>query len=85
MNLFRLLIFAALVWLLVRLVKSLKSVSPGPSAPGPKPGGEKLTGGELVQDPHCGVYIPKESAVRGSGGEYFCSVDCRDAHRKKGG
>jgi hypothetical protein len=34
---------------------------------------------ELVQDPQCGVYIPKSSAVKGSDGRYFCSGECLKA------
>lgn len=82
MGLIRLLIYAALFWLLYRLVKSLKGGGPrvrGPHGPQNPPGG-RLEGGELVQDPQCGVYIPKEGAVKGPGGHYFCSAACRDAY-----
>jgi uncharacterized protein len=38
-------------------------------------------GGALVQDPHCGTYIPQAKAValgRGADAKYFCSTSCRD-------
>ena len=40
-------------------------------------------GGTLVQDPHCGTYLPQSRALAlGRGGEtkYFCSPACRDAY-----
>jgi hypothetical protein len=83
MGLIRLLILAALAWLLVRLVKGL--IAPTrPRAPrSPREGGT-LPGGELVQDPHCGVYIPRDTALKGPGGHRFCSPECRDAYRDTG-
>ncbi|TLN06273.1 hypothetical protein FDZ71_11090, partial [bacterium] len=33
---------------------------------------------ELVQDPECGVYVPKNSSIS-SGGDYFCSPECLEA------
>ncbi len=82
MGIVRLLFYAVLIWLLYKLVKGLK---------GPRIGGRaspdrdtRLQGGDLVQDPRCGVYIPKETAVPGPGGQYFCSPECRDAHGTEG-
>ena len=40
-------------------------------------------GGTLVQDPHCGTYLPQSRALAlGMGGhtKYFCSPACRDAY-----
>jgi len=42
-----------------------------------------LKGVDLVQDPQCGVYVPKTTAIRGRNGMFYCSKECRDAHRKK--
>ena len=56
--------------------------APG-SAGGPR--GQERIGGELVQDPNCGTYIPKAHAlVIGSGdtAQFFCSTECRDAYAK---
>jgi len=55
-----------------------------PAQPSPKPT-ERL-GGELVRDPNCGTYIPKERAIAvgaGAGIKYFCSAVCRDAYEEK--
>ncbi|MDF1553389.1 MAG: hypothetical protein P1P84_10030 [Deferrisomatales bacterium] len=84
MGLIRLLILGTLVWLLVRLVKGLLGPAQGRTPRRPASGGE-LRGGELVQDPQCGVYIPKETALKGPGGQLFCSPECRDAYRNQGG
>lgn len=86
MGLIRLLLFVALVWLVVRLVRSL-AARPGPKAgEGARrggPSGGSLDGGELVQDPSCGVYIPKATALPGPAGRFFCSEACRDAHGRR--
>jgi hypothetical protein len=45
--------------------------------------GGEIRGGELVEDPQCGVYIPKEGAIPGPDGRYFCSQECLDAYRRR--
>jgi YHS domain-containing protein len=44
--------------------------------------------GQMVQDPVCGVFVPRESAVtetvRGER-HYFCSRDCASAFRDRAG
>ena len=85
MGLIRLLILGTLVWLLVRLVKGLMAPSRAPASRRPEGGNGQVQGGELVQDPQCGVYIPKETAVKGPRGLRFCSPECRDAHRNREG
>ena len=48
------------------------------------PGGAAGGGfGELVEDPQCGVYIPRDAAVMNSNGVPFCSQECLEAHAKK--
>jgi len=40
-------------------------------------------GGTLVQDSHCGTYIPMSKALvsgRGAEAKYFCSATCRDQY-----
>jgi uncharacterized protein len=47
--------------------------------------GEPSTDKELVQDPSCHTYIPRETALRATiGGEvyYFCSQKCLDEYKK---
>ena len=49
------------------------------STPGRKSSGPQ--GGELVQDPVCGIYVSTETKLRTtSGGKnyYFCSEACKD-------
>jgi uncharacterized protein len=44
-------------------------------------GGPAKIAGELVKDPLCGTYIPRDTAIAARlGGEtrYYCSVTCRD-------
>lgn len=82
-GLFRLVIFAALIWALYRLVRSLLPSDKAKETA--VPGGGSLVGGELVQDPQCGVYIPKDTAVRGVDGTCFCSPACREAFEAKDG
>ena len=79
MRLIRFLFYAVLLWLLYRLVKSLWSGRQQPPAPGARGRGSALHRGELVQDPVCGVYVPKSTAVPGGEGQWFCSERCRDA------
>ena len=45
-----------------------------------------LQGEDMVRDPSCNTYIPKENALSAkSGGEvhYFCSEECRTAFKEK--
>ncbi|MHB8764182.1 MAG: hypothetical protein ACYDA8_07595 [Deferrisomatales bacterium] len=85
MGIVRLIVYAALGWLLYRLVRGLLpgAGTPSPRRP-PAPGG-RIEGGELVQDPHCGVYVPRQGAVAGPDGTFFCSPECRDAHQARRG
>lgn len=51
------------------------------SASGGATGGRAKIAGELVRDPVCSTYIPRESAITARvGGEtrYYCSTACRD-------
>lgn len=52
---------------------------------GPMRGRGPLLKGEMVQDPACGLYLPKENAVRARvGGEtrFFCSDQCAERYRR---
>ncbi len=56
-----------------------------------KSGGGRLStpakGGEMIQDPVCGVYLPKERAVEGhvrGKTHYFCSPQCLQNYRAHG-
>lgn len=56
--------------------KSRKSAGKKPAASAD----EDMSVEELVKDPHCGVYIPRTQAVKGDGGQWFCSEACKKAH-----
>lgn len=81
------LLLLLLFWIVAKVLRNLTEPVRRQAAPDPRrtnPNG-RITGGELVQDPQCGVYVPKDTALRGSGGRYFCSESCRDAFARKGG
>lgn len=94
----KLLIDIVLVVLLVKLVLYLSSRSDAPSLseekseakadPKPdKPSGFGRTRAaaaaeELVEDAHCGVYVPRSAALTDGSGRHFCSRDCLDAHAR---
>lgn len=73
----RFLIFLGLLILLYYLVKGW--ISPSKPRRTERSGGEWEVDSEMVKDPHCKTYIPKDSAIRAriAGGEYyFCSKEC---------
>ena len=52
-----------------------------PAGSGRSAGGPAKIAGELVKDPVCATYIPRESAIAvrvGAETRYYCSVTCRD-------
>lgn len=68
-------------------LKSSSHPGLGPRGTGSRPGGaggKSANVDELVEDPQCGVYIPKETAVFNRRGIPFCSKECMDAHARKG-
>jgi uncharacterized protein len=73
----RLLIFFGLLILLYYLVKGW--IYPSKRRHMERAEGEWELGGEMVKDPSCETYIPKESAIhaRIDGKDYyFCSKEC---------
>ena len=83
--LIRLIIFVMLcyffTWLLKRVLHKTRLGRAGSPRAGGFGGGTGRVD-EMVQDPVCGVYLPKREAVtrRGPHGEtyYFCSRECRE-------
>ena len=78
----RLLIFLGLFILLYYLVKGL--LSPSKSRPMDRSEDWEVES-EMVKDPNCGTYIPRESAIRAriDGREYFfCSKECMREFKK---
>ncbi len=82
----RLLILALLAFLGYTLWTALRrSISSDSPDKTPRPSSSRR-GEEMVQDPHCGTYVPRHEAIeeRSRGGTlYFCSTACRDAYRKQ--
>lgn len=82
----RLLVFALLIYLGYRFLKSRISsmLTPGEDATRLKtPGG--LQDAEMIRDPQCGVYFLKNQGVAARvQGEtlHFCSTACRDSYLK---
>ena len=74
----RLLILAALGYILYRLLFGPKPVSPQGAAPPAAAG--RPADDLLVEDPICHTYVPQqgaESLVVGGTTYYFCSPECR--------
>lgn len=80
----RLLLLAALFYLGYSLLRTFLRVLPGHK--GSPPPSKSPRGEEMVQDHHCGTYLPRSDAlemtVRGEK-HYFCSKACRDAFAGK--
>jgi uncharacterized protein len=73
----RLLIFLGLLILLYYLVKGW--ISPSRSRRIERARGERELEGEMVKDPYCETYIPRDSAIRAridGRDHYFCSKEC---------
>ena len=48
------------------------------------PGTRSIEGGEMVQDPACGIYIPRVKAIEGrvkGESHFFCSPQCLEKYR----
>ena len=77
----RLIIYFAIIYFAINLIKALIS---------PKKNGKSKnnnSGEDMVEDPNCGTFIPKSSALeKKSGGEklYFCSKKCWQQYKDKG-
>ena len=78
----RLLIFAFLIYMLYRLFKGV--LISGQNASRSDSSSTSIS--EMVQDPECKTYIPREEAVRAViGGRelFFCSRECADKFKNK--
>ncbi len=81
MSMLRILAVALLAYLGVRLIRRLLRLGPPP--PDPMKRARTIQGADMVKDPACGIYTPRDSAVAATaGGEtmYFCSERCREAY-----
>ncbi|MBI5444283.1 MAG: hypothetical protein HY900_24110 [Deltaproteobacteria bacterium] len=78
----KLLLYLLIIWAVVKCWKLLTAPAERPRTP-PPVDGRRIDGGELVQDPQCGVYVPKATSLRGRGETHFCSEACRRAYEEK--
>lgn len=81
MGLLRLIAIALLAYLGVQVIRRVLRI--GPPKPDPMQRARTVEGADMVQDPACGVYTPRDSAIEARvKGEtrYFCSERCRDAY-----
>ncbi len=77
----RLLIFAALIYIVWRALRSLTKA--GAAGPGPPEGGADEVEDVMLKDPYCNIYFPSRSGIRlqREGKDlYFCSEVCRDRY-----
>ena len=74
MPLIRIIAFAAIFWLLYRLVLKLITVAQRPSEP-PRTGGDS---GTMVRCEQCGLHVPQGEALTKEGKSYCCE-EHRDA------
>jgi uncharacterized protein len=78
----RVVVVVFLIRLVLRALGLWQTAAPRPRPQSP-PRDVERSGGTLVQDPHCGTYLPKTRALAigaGSDTKYFCSPACRDAY-----
>ena len=74
----RLIIYFAIIYFAINLIKAL--ISPK------KSNKSKNSVEDMVEDPYCGTFIPKSSALeKKSGGKklYFCSKECWQQYKNK--
>ena len=81
MGFFRTLAIVVLAFIVMRLARQL--LRPGGPPADPRLDARGPEGADLVQDPACGVYVPRASAIQSHDGTetiWFCSETCREAH-----
>ena len=74
------LIVGFLVYTVFQMVKQAMLKPPG------KPPEKTRRGEDMVQDPECGTYVPRNDAVKIQADgktSYFCSTECRDKYLKR--
>ncbi|MDQ7031696.1 MAG: transcriptional regulator [Desulfonauticus sp.] len=79
---FKLLITIGAIYLLYKLLKNDKKNKATQSGAKSK----TVASGEMVKDPICGTFVPKNNDIRvkiGDRVECFCSYECRDKFLKQ--
>lgn len=75
----RLLLILAFGYLAYRLFKARRSSRFGAIHAARRVNEPEAT--ELVMDPTCKTYLPRDKAIKEMG-QYFCSLECRDKYKK---
>lgn len=74
------LIVGFLVYTVFQMIRQAVSKPPGPPL-------EKTSRGEdMIRDPQCGTYVPRNDAVKIEAkgkAHYFCSTECRDKYLER--
>ena len=87
--LLRFLLFLAAFFLVRKVINFVLGLGTGSSRSSQTsrgPGREKAIEGQMVKDPHCGMYVASSLALSLGSGEqavYFCSQDCQDAYLRE--
>lgn len=77
----RLIIYFAIIYFAINLIKVIISPKKNENSR------NNNSGEDMVEDPNCGTFIPKSSALeKKTGGEkfYFCSKECWQQYKDKG-
>ncbi len=79
----RLILWLIFGFLVYTAVQAIKQQLLKPPAPPPE---KTARGEEMIKDPECGTYVPKNDAIlariKGKS-HYFCSTTCRDKYQDK--
>jgi len=78
----RLLLWLIVGFLVYTVFQAVKQAILKPPAP---PAEKTSRGEEMVQDPECGTYVPRNDAVKtqvNGKTRYFCSTECRDKYQQ---
>lgn len=79
----RLIIWLIVGFLLYTLVQLIKQHLRKPPAP---PAEKTAHGEEMIKDPECGTYVPRNDAIKAEVKgtiRYFCSSDCLDKYKQR--
>lgn len=74
------LIVGFLIYTVLQIVKQALLKRPAP------PAEKTARGEEMIKDPACGIYVPRNDAVKAEvkgKTHYFCSAACRDLYQKR--
>jgi YHS domain-containing protein len=79
----KILIFVAAAFILYKILTNDKKKKKKETV---KEREQKVMDGEMVKDPICGTYVPKDTDIRIRNGQdiyCFCSFECRDEYLKQ--